>query len=111
MHIETLKTFIDLIDTGSFSKAAQLNLVSQSAVSQQLKALEARYDCVLVERGARRRVALTDTGRLFYGECKELLERFQRLEGRGRGGWTTVAGTTPGAPVYHARPPARPPYV
>jgi hypothetical protein len=25
MHIETLKTFCDLVDTGSFSKAAQFN--------------------------------------------------------------------------------------
>jgi DNA-binding transcriptional LysR family regulator len=111
MHIETLKTFIDLVDTGSFSKAAQLNLVSQSAVSQQLKALEARYDCVLVERGARRGVALTDAGRLFYGECKELLERFRRLEGRVRDRSTTIAGIVRVATVYSVGLHALPPYV
>lgn len=44
MHIETLKTFCDLIETGSFSKAAALNFTSQSAVSQQLKSLEQRFD-------------------------------------------------------------------
>src|SRR6267142_2186167 len=40
MHLETLKTFCDLVETGSLSRAARLNLISQSAVSQQLSALE-----------------------------------------------------------------------
>jgi DNA-binding transcriptional LysR family regulator len=111
MHIETLKTFCDLVDTGSFSKAAQLNYVSQSAVSQQLKMLEARYDCVLVERGAHRRIALTEAGRLFHAECRELLERFQRLEGRLRERSTAIAGTLRVATVYSVGLHALPPYV
>jgi len=111
MHIETLKTFVDLVDTGSFSQAAALNRVSQSAVSQQLNVLEARYDCVLVERGAHRRVTLTDAGRLFYGECKELIERFHRLEGRLRDRSGTIAGTVRIATVYSVGLHALPPYV
>ncbi|HET9532124.1 MAG TPA: LysR family transcriptional regulator, partial [Blastocatellia bacterium] len=35
MHIESLKVFCDLVDTRSFSKAATMNYISQSAVSQQ----------------------------------------------------------------------------
>lgn len=111
MHIETLKTFVDLVETGSFSKAAQLNFVSQSAVSQQLKVLEARYDCVLVERGTHRRVALTEPGRLFYGECKALLERFHQLENRLRDRSTTIAGTVRIATVYSVGLHALPPFV
>lgn len=111
MHIETLKTFVDLVETGSFSKAAQLNLVSQSAVSQQLKALEARYDCVLVERGTHRRMAPTESGRLFYSECKTLLERFRHLEGRLRDRATTIAGTVRIATVYSVGLHALPPFV
>src|SRR5690242_10167705 len=53
MHLETLKTFCDLVETGSLSRAARLNLVTQSAVSQQLRALERRYGCTLVERAPR----------------------------------------------------------
>jgi DNA-binding transcriptional LysR family regulator len=52
MHIETLKTFCDLVETASFSKAAKANLISQSAVSQQVRALERRYDQQLIERGS-----------------------------------------------------------
>jgi DNA-binding transcriptional LysR family regulator len=111
MHIETLKTFVDLVETGSFGGAAQINFVSQSAVSQQLKALEARYGCVLVERGAHRRLALTDAGRLFYAECKDLLERFQRLEGRLRERSAPIRGTLRIATVYSVGLNAMTPYV
>src|SRR5919108_385272 len=37
MHIESLKVFCDLVDTRSFSKAATMNFISQSAVSQQVR--------------------------------------------------------------------------
>lgn len=111
MHIETLKTFVDLVETGTFGGAAQINFVSQSAVSQQIKALEARYGCVLVERGAHRRLALTDAGRLFYAECKDLLERFQQLEGRLRERSGPIRGTVRIATVYSVGLHALPPYV
>ena len=50
MHIETLKVFCDVVETGSFSVAASQNFITQSAVSQQLRALEAKYRCKLLER-------------------------------------------------------------
>ena len=111
MHIETLKTFCDLIETGSFSKAAQLNRVSQSAVSQQLKVLEKRYDRPLIERGQRKGVALTEAGQLFYAECKELLERFRALEERMRDQTAVIAGTVKVATVYSVGLHELPPYV
>jgi hypothetical protein len=40
MQIESLKVFCDLAETESFTKAAQINSVTQSAVSQQISALE-----------------------------------------------------------------------
>ena len=51
MHIETLKVFCDIIESGSFSYAASQNFVTQSAVSQQVRSLEEKYDCRLIERG------------------------------------------------------------
>ena len=39
MQIETLKVFCDLVETASFSQAAVLNSITQSAVSQQIRAL------------------------------------------------------------------------
>ncbi|MEW6732644.1 MAG: LysR family transcriptional regulator [Acidobacteriota bacterium] len=111
MHIETLKSFCDLIETGSFSKAAALNLVSQSAISQQVRSLERRYDQSLLERGNRKRAIPTEAGKLFYAECKELLERFHALEERMRNRSTSVVGTVRIATVYSVGLHELPPYI
>jgi len=63
------KIFRDLTETRSFSKAAALNSVTQSAVSQQISTLERRLKCLLVERG-KKEFALTPEGqRFFEGAC------------------------------------------
>jgi DNA-binding transcriptional LysR family regulator len=111
MHIETLQTFCALVETGSFTKAAQLGFISQSAVSQQLKTLETRYGRPLIERGARTRLAPTEAGRLLYAECRELLDRFRRLEERLREPSNAVAGTVRLATVYSIGLHQLPPYV
>jgi LysR family transcriptional regulator, transcriptional activator of the cysJI operon len=110
MHIETLETFCRLVETGSFTKAAALGFISQSAVSQQIKTLEARYGHTLVERGPRR-VAATEAGRLLYAECRELLDRFVQLEARLRAPATAVSGTVRLATVYSIGLHELPPYV
>ena len=111
MHIETLHTFCHLVDTGSFTKAAQRGFVSQSAVSQQLKTLETRYGQPLIERGPGRALEPTDAGRLLYAECRELLDRFARLEERLREPSRAVAGVVRLATVYSIGLHELPPYV
>jgi DNA-binding transcriptional LysR family regulator len=100
MHVETLKTFCDLVETGSLSRAARLNLVSQSAVSQQLRALERRYGRRLIERAPRIGARPTEVGRLLYDELKPLLERLAGLDQRLRARPDVVAGTVRVATVY-----------
>lgn len=111
VHIETLQTFCNLVETGSFSQAARLGFVSQSAVSQQLKALETRYNRPLIERGSRRGLALTEAGRLFYAECRKLVDRFRALEERLREPSEAIAGTVRLATVYSIGLHELPPYV
>ncbi|HEY6403271.1 MAG TPA: LysR family transcriptional regulator [Blastocatellia bacterium] len=111
MHVETLKTFCDLIETGSFSKAAALNFVSQSAVSQQVKSLEQRFEARLIERGQRKGVTPTEAGKIFYAECKEILERFHALEERLRVKSAAIAGSVKVATVYSIGLHELPPYV
>jgi DNA-binding transcriptional LysR family regulator len=110
MHVETLKTFCDLVETGSLSRAARLNLVSQSAVSQQLRALEQRYGGRLIDRAPRIGARPTERGRLVYEEVKPLVERLAELEARLRAKTDVVAGTVRVATVYsvglHTLPPA-----
>lgn len=111
MHIETLETFCHLVETGSFTKAAQRAFVSQSAVSQQLKTLEERYGQRLVDRRSRPRLEPTDAGRLLYAECRELLDRFRRVEERLRQPAGAVAGVVRLATVYSIGLHELPPYV
>ncbi|MCS7167734.1 MAG: LysR family transcriptional regulator [Gemmatales bacterium] len=79
MHLETLKIFCDVVSWQSFSKAAQVNGVSQSAVSQAIAQLERRLRVQLIDRSSRP-LQLTAEGKIFYHGCRELLERFQALE-------------------------------
>jgi LysR family transcriptional regulator, transcriptional activator of the cysJI operon len=81
MYIETFKVFCDLAETGSFSRAAVLNSVTQSAVSQQIRALETRFNVTLVERG-RRNFSLTAEGAAFLDASKEILDVYNHLGDR-----------------------------
>jgi len=100
MMLETLKTFCDLCETGSFSRAARLNFVTQSAVSQQLRALERHYGRRLIDRGARRTLQITDAGKLLLDEARGVVARLAALEDRLRPRPDVVAGTVTIASVY-----------
>ena len=50
MKIESLKAFCDLAETESFTKTAQINGVTQSAISQQVSSLEHTFNSLLIER-------------------------------------------------------------
>jgi DNA-binding transcriptional LysR family regulator len=99
MQLGALKMFCDVVETGSFSRAAQLNHVTQSAVSQQIRTLENRYAQKLLSRSARQVTATPAGERLFRG-CKEILSRFSEVEQEIREQGTEVAGTTTVSTIY-----------
>lgn len=78
MHIQNFKTFCDLVETQSFSKAAKLNEVTQSAVSQQLKAMESHYQMLIIDRN-QKKFRLTPQGNALYSTFKEILTLYERL--------------------------------
>ena len=100
MHLETLKTFCDVVETGSLSRAAKQNRVTQSAVSQQLAALERRYDKRLVDRAPHLGARPTEAGLAFYRDLKPLLEQFDAIEQRVRERPGVVSGHIRIATVY-----------
>lgn len=99
MQLESLKMFCDVVETGSFSRAAQLNHVTQSAVSQQIRALENRYEQKLLSRSARQ-VTPTPSGERLFRGCKEILARFSEVEQEIREQSAEVAGTTTVSTIY-----------
>jgi LysR family transcriptional regulator, transcriptional activator of the cysJI operon len=101
MQIESLKIFCDLAETLSFSRAAEMNFVTQSAVSQQVRGLEERFQHRLIERvRGRGDVRLTSYGEVFYEECKKVVLAFAELGERMRSLEGTVSGTVQVATVY-----------
>ena len=81
MHVDSLKVFCDLVETASFSKAATAHGITQSAVSQQVRALEARFGCTLLER-SRSGVSPTPEGHAFHATCREILAAWTSFENR-----------------------------
>lgn len=110
MHIETLKVFCDLVDMQSFSLAAERNFITQSAVSQQIRTLEDKFNRRLLERvRGRREIRLTAAGEVFYRESKNVLESYENLKESMRGLVGKIGGTVKVATVYsvglHELPP------
>ena len=65
MQIESFKVFCDLTETESFTKAAQINQITQSAVSQQISSLEKQFKSLLIER-SKKKFRLTREGQVLY---------------------------------------------
>src|SRR5918911_2471463 len=100
VQIETLKIFCDLVETKSFSQAAERNFVTQSAVSQQVRGLEGKFKRRLLERvRGRRELHLTQEGEAFYEASREVLEAYGRLVENMRQLSGAVGGEGGGAPV------------
>ncbi|MBI3770942.1 MAG: LysR family transcriptional regulator [Deltaproteobacteria bacterium] len=99
MHLETLQVFCDLVESGSFSAAASQNFVTQSAVSQQVRTLEARFDQRLIER-TKGRVQPTPAGQLLYQASKDITARYRELREQLQSFGTTVSGSVRLATVH-----------
>ena len=73
METDYLQTFYEVVKCGSFSKAADILCVTQSAVSRRIKLLEEKYDCLLIDRSGSV-LKPTEEGRIMYEKASEILE-------------------------------------
>ena len=99
MQIETLKVFCDLVESRSFSRAAIRNYITQSAVSQQIKNLEARFETQLLRRDGRS-VTPTAAGRKFYETSRVILDKYDHLQQEMKSVGQGVAGSIRVATIY-----------
>ncbi len=99
MQIETLKVFCDLVESRSFSRAAIRNYITQSAVSQQIKNLEARFETQLLRRDGRS-VTPTAAGRKFYETSRAILDKYENLQQEMKSVGQGVAGSIRVATIY-----------
>lgn len=78
MLMRQLEYFCAVCRSGSFTKAAQENFVSQSAISQQVRALEADLNVDLLERKGRS-FRLTPAGEHFFRKATDILAQLDDL--------------------------------
>lgn len=74
-----MKYFVSVVDCNSFTEAAELCFISQSAISQQIQALESDLGIELIHR-KNRKFSVTPAGEYFYQKSKKLLEEVEQMK-------------------------------
>ncbi|MBZ5534544.1 MAG: LysR family transcriptional regulator [Acidobacteriia bacterium] len=74
MDTAQLKLFLDLARIKNFTRAARNNYLTQPAVSRRIQQLESELGVRLFER-SRRRVLLSENGRIFLPYARDILSR------------------------------------
>lgn len=92
MNINQLKYFVAVADQRSFTKAARQYFLTQTAITQQVRALEDSLGVQLLDRGSRP-VSLTPAGKVFLTEAKAILERMDTAVSRARDASTGLVGS------------------
>ncbi len=110
MQVESFKVFRDLVETQSFSKAAQLNYVTQSAVSQQVRAMEERFGIPLIERTSKK-FGLTREGQMLYQTSRHVIQLYEGLQHQFQELRGVISGTIRVATVYSIGLHELPPYL
>ena len=110
MQIENLKIFADLVETKSFSKSAKLNGITQSAVSQQARAMERHFKVLLIDR-SQKQFQLTREGQRVYDAAKEMLHTYEQLQSELQEMKKIVSGTIRISTIYSIGLHELPPYI
>src|SRR5438876_6235015 len=110
MQIESLKVFCDLAETESFTKTAQINSITQSAVSQQISSLERQFKSLLIER-SKKRFRLTREGKVLYDYSKQIIQTYDSLFSKLKEIKDIISGSIRVATIYSIGLHDLPPYL
>lgn len=102
MNLQQLRTFVAVVEHGSFSEAARALGITQPAVTMQIQSLESELGVTLLDRRYRR-VDLTEAGTALLPYARRVLEELEEarseietMSGRVTGHLEIAASTTPG---------------
>jgi len=104
VRLDFIKTFIEVVESGSLKKAAKNLGMSVSSVSFQINSIESFYGAKLLERGTNG-VKLTDEGKIAIKNMKSILssvEETKKLISNLRGDRITIASGMVGLNLVHA---------
>ena len=99
MHVKSIKVFCDVVAHRSFSRAADDNGISQSAVSQTIHQLEDHLGVKLIDR-SKRPFVLTPQGDCYHAGCQRLLGEMDALEDQVRSLHQEFVGRVSIASIY-----------
>lgn len=91
-QIDRIRSFIAVVDTGSFTQAAKYLRLSKSMVSIHIKALETELDVSLLNRNTRR-FSLTETGEMLYQDFRQVLIQLEQTLDKARLGQQELQGS------------------
>lgn len=77
MEFKQIKTFLQVAELGSFTRAAEHLCLSRAMVSIQIKQLEENLGVTLFHRNTRQ-IELTDAGKYFYQDCQAIWQSYQQ---------------------------------
>jgi len=79
MEFRQLKYFVQIAESGNFSRAAEVLRIAQPSLSQQMKNLEDELGVDLLNRHARG-VSTTELGQQFYDHARRILQEVDRAK-------------------------------
>ncbi len=79
MLLRQIKYFLAIVETNSFTEAAEVCFISQSAISQQIAALEEELEVKLTKRDGRKFI-LTPAGEYFYKRSKAIMHDIDNMK-------------------------------
>lgn len=82
--LHAMRAFIRVVDTGSFTLAAEQMALTTAQISRLIAALELRLHTKLLQRTTRRQV-LTDAGQIYADRCRHILELVVEAEAEASG--------------------------
>ncbi len=110
MQIDNFKIFADLVETKSFSKSAKINGITQSAVSQQARAMERHFKTLLIDR-SQKQFQLTREGQRVYESAKEVLHTYDKLTSELQEMKKVISGMIRISTIYSIGLHELPPYI
>jgi DNA-binding transcriptional LysR family regulator len=94
MEIRQIQYFLSIVDTGSFSAAADEHYISQSSLSKVILALEKELAVPLFDR-SKRKVSLTEAGEAFLRHARQFNAGYKamlvELDGYNHSGFFSIA--------------------
>ena len=90
-QLNAMRTFVRVIQTGSFSAAGREQSVSQASISKKVAALEKQLGVKLLSRTSREQ-ALTQAGAEYYEHCLVMLAELDEVEAKVRSKVSSPSG-------------------